>query len=626
MTGIVAELSAESAIDASWQRCEQQHKLTRDAARPILRLQTSEVAPRLEKMVERTGGRQGIFRQLADIVTGAGHCLVVTDADGILVRLEGKDADHSKFEWNGIALGSCWDERIAGTNGVAMVLSEGKAFTVQGKDHYFSMLSPFACTAVPLFDAENQTIGVANIATVDRGNTADYSFSKQLLGAAAERIQRFLFEQRFGDTTIVSVSQLGQRDLLRSDELVAVNESGTILGSTTMAHQLVGMENPSDLNGRPFDSVFGAEASTLDRVPERVLSIRAENGPALKLWTRLPDQGAITGRGWAPSSIDQNKPLRRRIAPSMRELAVGSDKMATLCLKAETLFQRALPFVIEGETGTGKSALVAVVRDAAKVAAEQVVTVECAMLDDHFEDRKYLRTLLEKARVVDSLDDTDRQVSTLVFENIDEMPSYAQAGLRSLLAEFEAIDSPAAAGRRSSGLRIVATSDSSLGDKVQCGRFRSDLYYLLAGASIELLPLRQRERLDVFALACAEKIAGTEVEISAEALDMIVAHDWPGNVRELRSVLQQALLGGDGRRISPVDLMETSLFARSASGRLVKPEGAKPLSRIAYDEKSMLLDALTGARWNVSQAARNLGIGRATIHRKMKHHGISRPN
>ncbi|WP_303522494.1 GAF domain-containing protein, partial [Staphylococcus pasteuri_A] len=66
------------------------------------------------------------------------------------------------FEKNGIAYGSCWDERIAGTNGISMALSEGKAFTVRGKDDSFSLLHPFSCTAVPLFDAENQLIGVVN--------------------------------------------------------------------------------------------------------------------------------------------------------------------------------------------------------------------------------------------------------------------------------------------------------------------------------------------------------------------------------------------------------------------------------------------------------------------------------
>ena len=82
------DTAARDAIAASWERCERQYKLLRDTARPIMRLQSSEITPRLERIVEHTGGRQGFFRQLATVAGQVGHCLVVTDAEGILVRLE----------------------------------------------------------------------------------------------------------------------------------------------------------------------------------------------------------------------------------------------------------------------------------------------------------------------------------------------------------------------------------------------------------------------------------------------------------------------------------------------------------------------------------------------------------
>lgn len=616
----------DNAIDASWERCQRQHRLTRNVAHPILRLQSSEVAPRLEELVERTGGRQGVFRQLAEIVAEAGHCLVVTDADGILVRLESKDAGRSGSEWNGIALGSCWDERIAGTNGVAMAMLERKAFTVRGKDHFFSKLRPFACTAVPLFDAENQMVGAVNLAIIDRGNPGDYLFAKQLLSAAADRIQRILFERRFGDTTIVSVSLPGQGDLLRSNELVAVNEAGIVLGSTAKAHRLVGMKDSSELTGRPFDVVFGADAETINRVPERVLSVRAQHRPLLNLSTRAPGHGTCPGRGWRREPARTPwKPLRRRLAPSFRELAVGSNQVAALCARANAHFRRALPFVIEGESGTGKSTLAAALHDTAKLALEQIVTVDCASLGENADDRIYVQTIFEQARVVGSLAGTNKGLSTLVFDNVDEMPAYAQAGLRSLLSDFETGGDPIDPDSPVLGPRILGTSRNPLWDAVRNGRFRDDLYFLLADTLIELPPLRLRKRLDALAHAIALRLAGTEVEIAREAIEAFAAYHWPGNVRELRSVLQQALMEGNGRRISPIDLRHTSVLTRSTCGRTVTDENAQSPPHILYDERSMLLDALVGARWNVSQAARSLGMGRATIHRKMKRHAISRP-
>ena len=106
-----------------------------------------------------------------------------------------------------------------------------------------------------------------------------------------------------------------------------------------------------------------------------------------------------------------------------------------------------------------------------------------------------------------------------------------------------------------------------------------------------------------------------EVPLQAQA---IAQANWPGNLRELRSALQQALLQGDAKRIGAFDLGQYCMPLPLVSQSLLRPK--------AHDEKQLLLDALQSARWNASKAARSLGIGRATIHRKMKDYGISRPN
>lgn len=594
----------EAALGASWERCELKYKLARDTARPILRMQSSEVAPRLEQMIERTGGRNGIFRQLAGIAAETGACLVVTDTDGVLVRLEGKESGRDLFEQKGIALGSVWDERVAGTNGVSMALSEGAACTVRGQDHYFSLLRPFSCTAVPLFDAENEIVGAINFSMLDRGNHADYLFARQLLGAAADRVQRLLFERRFSSSMILTVAPSIGRDLLQSNELVAVNEDGIILGATARAHLLAGGEASAQIKGQAFETVFGADTATLGGVPDRVMSVRSEAGATLDISARVPSERPRTLRPvQAPV-----RPLRRRLAPSLKRLSQGRERMAAMCARAQACYRRGLPFVIEGPSGTGKSSLVAALTEDA--ASAQVMTVDCATLDDTPEDRAYFNTLVGQARVAGSLSGSLGEPVTIVFENVDEMPAFAQAGLRSVLDDLD----PAEGADR---LRVIATSRRVLMQSVEQGLFRDDLYFLLARAVVALPGLAARERIEVIAHDLAASLAGAEVEITEEALAVLRAHSWPGNLRELQNVLQQALIEGDGRRISAVELQD--LTRTSAVVQAVAPPS------VSYDERSMIEDALTGARWNVSQAARTLGMGRATIHRKMKHYGISRP-
>lgn len=622
-TGLSTDL--QSAIAASWERCERQHRLLRNAAQPIMRLRPSEIAPRLEQTVERSGGRQGIFRQLAGVAAKAGQCLVVTDAEGVLVRLETADGGGAAESWNGIALGSCWDERIAGTNGVSMAMSLGSAITVRGGDHFYSQLRAFACSGVPLLDAGNSVIGSVNLVAVDKGNPADYLFAQQLLGATANRVQRVLFQRRFHEAMLVSLADGGRDNLLRGDELVAVDGAGIVLGGTARAHRLAGLDDAAELVGRPFQALFGAEAQDVAEVPDRVLSLRSAQGAALSARAQPPGDH----RKWHKSEAIPRpaaRPLvRRRLAPSLRELAVGSHTMAALCERAANCYRHDMPFLLEGETGTGKSALVAALRQTEDDGLGRVVTVDCATLGEGPEDRNYINTVLSQTRVIGEFAAQGGGRATLIFDNIDELPGFAQAALRRMLDAFETERMPVAGADMLRPPRVVSISGKPLTEAVAQGRFRNDLYYLLAGTRLELPALRDRERPDALAETIATRLAGGRVEITPEAAAVMSNHGWPGNLREMRNVLEQALMAGDGCRISPVELRVTGIMAAPGPSERPAQPVVPVVTAMGYDERSLLLDALAGARWNVSRAARSLGMGRATIHRKMKKYDISRP-
>lgn len=622
-------LNHTDAINASWARCRQKHKLARNSAQQILRLQASEIAPRLESLLDRTSGNQGIFNQLAESAARAGNCLVVTDENGILVRLDSKNSKRGDEDWNGIALGSCWDERIAGTNGVSMALQEGRAITVRGHEHFFSKLAPFSCTATPLLDAENQTIGVLNLCAIDRGNNADYLFAHQLLGAAADRIQRNLFEQKYRDARIISVSIPDHRYLFRSDELIAINSDGIILGSTTKAYNLVGMVQPDDLKGKSFEPLFGAEQRAL-RTPDQTANIEDRDGPSLNLRAHIHKgkvyklrSKASEERGAKHTTAGQSS-QRHSLTPSLRELAIGSKKMATLCARANEYFHCALPFVIEGASGTGKSELVAALFQGVKLSTNQVLTVDCATIGEHEDDRVYFRTLIEQARAIDSLSSDEEKLTTMVFDNIDELPAHAQAELRNLLSSIEVWDQKIR-HPPVSDLRIIATCRRSLKELVDENNFRDDLYHLLTVAVIHLPTIGQREHPYKLIRSVAEKLVTGEVEITKEAEQALVNYEWSGNVRQLRSVLKQALIDGNGRTISLVNLAATPVAESPSPALTASDQPPVETAKLKYDERTLLIDALQATNWNVSRAARNLEIGRATIHRKMKRYGITRP-
>ena len=610
MIGDMPDAFTREQIAASWDRCERQHRLTRDAARPILRLQASEIAPRLEQITERTGGRQGFFRQLASFAGDGKRCLVVTDADGVLVRLEMAGPWRGAEDWNGIALGSCWDERVAGTNGVAMALRAGRAFTVGGADHFYARLKPFACTGAPIFDAEGALVGAVNLVTFENGNAAEHYFARQFLDTAAERIQHQLFEQHFADSMIISVSSGAEGQPLSGGGLIAVDEAGIILGATSAVQRIVGDRAPGKLKGQPFQAVFDMDSDVLAKVPERVLSIPTTTGRAMTLSAVLPKTAAPLPRTARPAP----PPRRRRLPPSLLELATGCKLMAARCAEAKMLFRAAMPFLVEGETGTGKSALIA-----ALAGTSPVLKVDCATMGGTAADIDALRSVLSQARILSLMPEAAQESATVLLDNIAEMPSEAQAELRRQLDEVEA-DRQGADGAQP---RIVGLSRHPLLDAVAEGRFRDDLYYLIAGARVALPPLRERAHPEMLAQVLATKIAGRRVDLSDEAAAMIRAHPFPGNVRELSAALSRSLMTAAGDRLTPVDLRPTSIAAGAAIAA-APPAARAP--RLVYDEATQIRDALTSSGWNVSEAARRLGMSRATINRKIKRHRLIRPS
>lgn len=616
--------SHEKAVIASWDRCQYQYNLARDASYSILRLQATEVAPRLEALVERTGGRRGIFRQLAEVAFKVGHCLVLSDADRIIVRLESKNKGYSEFERYGIAVGSCWNERIAGTNGVTMALSQGETFTVRGKDHFFSRLCPFACTAVPLLDARNEMIGAVNLSTIDHGNPAEYLFAQQLLEQAARQIQRILFKQHFSDALILAVSDPDSSGLLLNDELIAVDGSGIICGATRRAAHLANGKNMTTLEGQPVEAIVGFTVDDLSRVPGQIRSRRFDTGAVLQVAVQETKPPHYPGRGWSRGKQQLRGFTRRRLAPSLRELSVGSRTMTAILEQAQVCFHNGIPFLLEGESGTGKTELIKALHTAAGESSAQLVTIDCAALADNSQDEHEIGALLEHAHVAQALQGIGNTSATLLLENIGEMPSYGQTRLRSLLETIESDEQIRDDRQQGSALRVVATSRQDLRAAVQEGFFREDLYYLLCGARFVLPPLRQREGRALLARAIATHWAGTAIALTAESINAIQHYTWPGNVRELRNTLRQALLAGNSERISLLDLSRFATMDSEVALQHRETSGNGPPTALC-DEKTILLDALLGTNWNVARAARNLGISRATMHRKMKQYKIARP-
>ncbi|HEX7078074.1 MAG TPA: sigma 54-interacting transcriptional regulator, partial [Candidatus Eisenbacteria bacterium] len=172
-------------------------------------------------------------------------------------------------------------------------------------------------------------------------------------------------------------------------------------------------------------------------------------------------------------------------------------------------------------------------------------------------------------------------------------------------------------------VRVIAATNKNLEAEIAEGRFREDLYYRLNVVPIHLPPLRAR-REDIAPLVqhfvarlVAEHGRGPRT-VSSEAMERLTAYSWPGNVRELKNLIERLLIMTDGESIEPGDV-EDALPADAGDG---PPSEIK----VARDkaERDTIHAMLRECQWNVSEAARRLGMDRGYLHRKIKRYGLAR--
>jgi DNA-binding NtrC family response regulator len=212
---------------------------------------------------------------------------------------------------------------------------------------------------------------------------------------------------------------------------------------------------------------------------------------------------------------------------------------------------------------------------------------------------------------------------TLFLDEIAELPLAAQTKLLRAVEERSFIRVGGTA-LISVDTRLVAATNRDLRARVAAGKFREDLFYRLEVFPVHLPPLRAR-REDVPALArrFAEKVSGRPIEISAGALDRLLAHDWPGNVRELRNVVERAVIlsGGGALRLSDVVLGAPGDPASprpSLEGTL--EETIERWKRAA--EIARIRRALEDAAGDRARAAEELDVPLRALSRRIKELGL----
>ena len=303
------------------------------------------------------------------------------------------------------------------------------------------------------------------------------------------------------------------------------------------------------------------------------------------------------------------------------ELIGESVAMLDLKSKIERVGRATGCVLVCGESGAGKELVARALHQASLRSGRPMLSVNCAaiprelMESQLFGHAKGAFTGADGKRV-GWFEQADS--GTLFLDEVGELTLAGQAKLLRVL-EGHPFQPVGDTREIRTDVRVIAATNSDLRELVEEKRFREDLYYRLSVFELAIPPLRERDGdvellTDLFLQHFNSQHGKSGLQLTTDARDLLLSYGWPGNVRQLRNVIDSAVVMADGEEIRVGDLG-------------IREEAAeRPLDSLRLDdwEQRLIRDALVRADGSVREAAQLLGIGRATLYRKIDDYGIQR--
>ncbi len=307
-------------------------------------------------------------------------------------------------------------------------------------------------------------------------------------------------------------------------------------------------------------------------------------------------------------------------SPGYDELIGESRVMRDLKNKIDRVSTAPGGVLLRGESGTGKELVARAVHHRSPRADRPMIAVNCAAIP---EDLMESQLFGHQAGAFTGADKDhigffqQADLGTLFLDEVGELPLEGQAKLLRVLEGHPFL--PVGATKEVQvDVRVIAATNQDLQTYVKEKKFREDLYYRLSIFELHLPPLRDRDDdisllLDFFIEHYRVERGRPDLGMSAAARKQLLAYRWPGNVRQLRNVIDSAVVLAEEDEIRPCDL-----GLRDSGGEMLDS------LQIEHWERKLILEALKRAGGSVPEAAKLLGIGRATLYRKIEIYHIER--
>ena len=332
----------------------------------------------------------------------------------------------------------------------------------------------------------------------------------------------------------------------------------------------------------------------------------------------------------------ENMRFRREINAlySLDNIIGTSREMQKIFKLIATVAPAGSTVLITGESGTGKELVARAIHYNSARREQPFLVVDCGTIPENLMESEFFghsRGSFTGAVTTENGLLETANGGTLFLDEVSNLPLAMQAKLLRVLQEKEL---RAVGGRKvvRVDIRFIAATNRDLSEMVRQGTFREDFFYRLNVFPVNVPPLRNRKD-DIPALAYhflnkySKELGRNVPHIATEAMRQLIMHDWPGNIRELENVIHRAVIVCEGNVLKPEHIMtplEDNFSTPKTHEELKKVKKDLRLKSVEDIEKNFLSAALQRNNWNITKAAREVGMQRSNFHGLLKKYNISR--
>ena len=335
--------------------------------------------------------------------------------------------------------------------------------------------------------------------------------------------------------------------------------------------------------------------------------------------------------------VEENRDLREKIE-SRFEMVGDSLAIQSVRDQISKVAGTTSRVLIQGESGTGKELIAREVHRQSQRHDGQFVKVNCAAIPEELIESELFGH--EKGAFTSASDSRRGRFEaadggTLFLDEIGDMSLGVQSKVLHALeyGEFERVGG---SKTLKVDVRLLAATNKDLQKRVEDRKFREDLFFRLNVVPIIAPPLRNRRDdipylVDHFLRRYAQENDLRPKQITKEALEILCSYDWPGNIRELQNLVERLsiMIGDDTIGLSDLPTLAGPNISRPSEDTDRSPLAGLPSGGTLRDvreavDRICIADALEKSNWNVTQAARALGIERTNLHKKIKQYELER--